>query len=290
MTTEAELAGTALPIDTVMCTVELARRLKLGLDNLRLETLARHWDISQTRAHDAFDDALVLSGCSARPCSGPRARHLAAGAAGHRRRWPNGRVTHDELRPLKTLASRMPCPYLNPGRYQGTQLVQGMRVALSSEVQRTHEELVERILHAGLAYTEGRRPADLPGGVQRARARAGQGLPGPRTRCAGGLRRAVHGQRRVGRPRHRHRRLRPVGGPGPTVRPVLTPTMSSELSADDVRGVVFAKSGVGRRGYDPKSVQELLQLAARRLDGRGYLRADDVRRQAAHVVGVQPRL
>ena len=29
-----------------------------------------------------------------------------------------------------------------------------MRVALSSEVQRTHEELVERILHAGLAYTE----------------------------------------------------------------------------------------------------------------------------------------
>lgn len=53
--------------------------------------------------------------------------------------------------------------------------------------------------------------------------------------------------------------------------------MSSELSADDVRGAVFAKSGVGRRGYDPKSVQELLQLAARRLDGRGYLCADDVR-------------
>ena len=53
--------------------------------------------------------------------------------------------------------------------------------------------------------------------------------------------------------------------------------MSSELSADDVRGVVYATSGVGRRGYDPKSGQELLQLAARRLDGRGYLRADDVR-------------
>ena len=72
-----------------------------------------------------------------------------------RRRWPNGRVTHDELRPLKVLASRMPCPYLNPGHYVcGRPLVQGMRVALAAEVGRTHEELVERILHAGLAYRD----------------------------------------------------------------------------------------------------------------------------------------
>ena len=64
-------------------------------------------------------------------------------------------VTHEELRPLKMIASRMPCPYLNPGRFvRGRPLVQGMRVALSAEVSRTHEELVERILHAGLAYTD----------------------------------------------------------------------------------------------------------------------------------------
>jgi DNA polymerase-3 subunit epsilon len=64
-------------------------------------------------------------------------------------------VTHDELRPLKMLAARMPCPYVNPGRHvAGRPLVQGMRVALSAEVKRTHEELVERILHVGLAYTE----------------------------------------------------------------------------------------------------------------------------------------
>ena len=30
-----------------------------------------------------------------------------------------------------------------------------MRVALAAEVGRTHEELVERILHAGLAYSDG---------------------------------------------------------------------------------------------------------------------------------------
>jgi DNA polymerase-3 subunit epsilon len=49
----------------------------------------------------------------------------------------------------------MPCPYLNPGPYVGGRpLVQGMRVALAAEVGRTHEELVERILHAGLAYSD----------------------------------------------------------------------------------------------------------------------------------------
>jgi DNA polymerase-3 subunit epsilon len=153
---EAELAEVELPIDTVMCTVELSRRLDLGLENLKLETLAQHWGVAQTRPHDAFDDALVLSRLLT-----PTLQR----AADHdvwlpirpvtRRRWPNGRVTHDELRPLKMLASRMPCAYLNPGRYvRGRPLVQGMRVALSTECTRTHEELVERILHAGLAYCD----------------------------------------------------------------------------------------------------------------------------------------
>ena len=44
-----------------MCTVELARRLDLGVDNLRLETLAAHWGVSQMQPHDALDDALVLA-------------------------------------------------------------------------------------------------------------------------------------------------------------------------------------------------------------------------------------
>ncbi|OBG49808.1 MULTISPECIES: DEDDh family exonuclease [unclassified Mycobacterium] len=153
---EAELAETELPIDSVMCTVELARRLDLGIDNLRLETLAAHWGVTQERPHDAFDDALVLTGVLASALR--RARERDIWLPVHpvtRRRWPNGRVTHDELRPLKVLASRMPCPYLNPGLYvSGRPLVQGMRVALAAEVGRTHEELVERILHAGLAYTD----------------------------------------------------------------------------------------------------------------------------------------
>lgn len=153
---EAEMAQTVLPIDSVMCTVELARRLDLGLENLRLESLARHWNISQTRAHDAFDDALVLSRVLTPALQRAREKDLWLPVRPvSRRRWPNGAVTHEQLRPLKVLASRMPCPYLNPGRYQcGGPLVQGMRVALSAEVSRTHEELVERIIHAGLAYTD----------------------------------------------------------------------------------------------------------------------------------------
>ncbi|MGI9124898.1 MAG: DEDDh family exonuclease, partial [Mycobacterium sp.] len=153
---EAEIAGTALPVDSVMCTVELARRLDLGVENFRLETLARHGYIKQTRAHDAFDDALVLSRVLAPALQRAREQDLWLPVRPvTRKRWPSGRVSHDELQPLKQLASRMPCPYLNPGRYRTDRpLVQGMRVALSAEVKRTHEEMVERILHAGLAYTD----------------------------------------------------------------------------------------------------------------------------------------
>jgi DNA polymerase-3 subunit epsilon len=153
---EAEIADCELPVDTVMCTVELARRLELGVENLRLETLAAHWGVPQLRPHDAFDDAAVLSRVLAAALSRARERDVWLPVRPvTRRRWPNGRVTHDELRPLKALASRLPCPYLNPGRFvRGRPLVQGMRVALAAEVQRTHEELVERILHAGLAYSD----------------------------------------------------------------------------------------------------------------------------------------
>jgi DNA polymerase III subunit epsilon len=153
---EAELVGAELPIDTVMCTVELSRRLDLGVDNMRLETLAAHWGVSQMKPHDALDDALVLAQILKPALVRARERRVWLPLRPvERRTWPSGLVTHDELRPLKSLASRLPCPYLNPGRFvPGRPLVQGMRVALSAEVTRTHEELVERILHAGLSYTD----------------------------------------------------------------------------------------------------------------------------------------
>lgn len=153
---EAELVGTQLPVDTVMCTVELARRLDLGTENLRLETLARHWGATQLRPHDALDDALVLAQILKPALVQARERKSWLPIRSVRRRvWPNGQVTHEELRPLKVLAARMPCDHLNPGRYvAGRPLVQGMRIALSAEMAHTHEEVIERILDAGLAYAE----------------------------------------------------------------------------------------------------------------------------------------
>ena len=153
---EAELVGAELPVDTVMCTVELARRLELGTENLRLETLASHWGITQMKPHDALDDAMVLAQILKPVLVRARERKVWLPVRPvTRRQWPNGHVTHDELRPLKVLASRLPCPYLNPGRFvTGRPLVQGMRVALAAEVVRTHEELIERIVDAGLAYAD----------------------------------------------------------------------------------------------------------------------------------------
>ncbi|MGX9788730.1 DivIVA domain-containing protein [Mycobacterium sp. MMS18-G62] len=49
------------------------------------------------------------------------------------------------------------------------------------------------------------------------------------------------------------------------------------LTAEHLRGATFEKSPWNKRGYDPKSVNDFLALAARRLDGRGHLSADDVR-------------
>ncbi len=153
---EAEMVGAELPVDTVMCTVELSRRLELGTENLRLETLAGHWGITQMKPHDALDDAMVLAQILKPVLVRARERKVWLPLRPvSRRYWPNGHVTHEELRPLKMLAARLPCVYLNPGRFvAGRPLVQGMRVALSAEVARTHEELIERIVHAGLAFTD----------------------------------------------------------------------------------------------------------------------------------------
>ena len=58
---EARRASTPLPVQSALCTLELARTLELGLDNLKLATLAKHWNVTQARPHDALDDALVLA-------------------------------------------------------------------------------------------------------------------------------------------------------------------------------------------------------------------------------------
>ena len=59
---EAARAGIVLPVDKIMCTVDLARRLTLDVENFKLATLAKFWGVNQARPHDALDDARVLTG------------------------------------------------------------------------------------------------------------------------------------------------------------------------------------------------------------------------------------
>jgi len=59
---EARRCDTELPVTSVLCTLELAALLDLGLGSLSLAALARHWNIPQARPHDALDDARVLAG------------------------------------------------------------------------------------------------------------------------------------------------------------------------------------------------------------------------------------
>jgi len=103
------------------------------------------------RPHDALDDALVLAQIlkpalaeptTARPgCRCAR----CIGAAGPTVRSPTTNCAAEDDRGAAAL--RVP----EPGRFvAGRPLVQGMSVALSTEIGHTYEELIERILHAGI--------------------------------------------------------------------------------------------------------------------------------------------
>jgi DNA polymerase III subunit epsilon len=59
---EAHRARQNLPGRKRLCTLALSRRLGLDVPNHQLGTLARYWGVPQQRAHDAHDDAHVLSG------------------------------------------------------------------------------------------------------------------------------------------------------------------------------------------------------------------------------------
>lgn len=74
---EARRAHTELPVEAVMCTVELARRLDLGVDSLKLGTLAQHFGITQHRPHDALDDAQVLAQIFTHVLKAARANRIA---------------------------------------------------------------------------------------------------------------------------------------------------------------------------------------------------------------------
>ncbi|MFC9491598.1 exonuclease domain-containing protein, partial [Streptomyces hydrogenans] len=51
-----------LPVTQRLCTLALNRRVEPPTDDLSLASLAAHYGVPQTRAHDALDDTRVLAG------------------------------------------------------------------------------------------------------------------------------------------------------------------------------------------------------------------------------------
>ncbi|QNA72733.1 DEDDh family exonuclease [Streptomyces sp. So13.3] len=158
-------AKSTAPVEQRLCTIVLAKELRLPLANHKLESLAAHYGVVQQRAHHALDDARVLAEAF-RP-----SLHLAA-AAGlplplHTCRplteWTEGSVpaarpapaggSYGSYRPSswRPARKRPSCPYPNPGRMapEGP-LMQGMRVAFSGDTGIDRELLEDRATDAGL--------------------------------------------------------------------------------------------------------------------------------------------
>ncbi|MCF6526303.1 DEDDh family exonuclease [Streptomyces sp. JJ36] len=155
------------PVRERLCTIVLAKELRLPLPNHKLETLAAHYGVVPQRAHHALDDARVLAEAF-RP-----SLHLAAEsglelplhACRPLREWADaavpgggsGGASGGGFRPRsyahgwRPSRRRPACPYPNPGRYvPGGRLVQGMRVAISGDTSVERELLEDRAIEAGL--------------------------------------------------------------------------------------------------------------------------------------------
>ncbi|MFB6891959.1 DEDDh family exonuclease [Kitasatospora sp. NPDC056327] len=155
---EFSRAGLHAPVEQRICTMVLARDLRLPLPNGKLSSLAEYFGVHQRQAHNALDDARVLAEAF-RP-----SLHLArsggvplplqscvavtdlgedAAPSPARASWSGSSYRQARKRP--------PCPYPNPGRWQdGRPLVQGMRVAITGDTATDRELLEDRAVEAGL--------------------------------------------------------------------------------------------------------------------------------------------
>lgn len=143
-------AGAILPVERQLCTLAFARRLAPPTANFKLGTLAAHYGVRQTRAHDALDDTRVLAGVLHGLMSDARrfgvSPPLMPPQRDQRRssqRWPKTRTGPKAL-----------CPFAYPGRFQEHgRLVQGMKIAITGETHMERSALAARAETAGLDVT-----------------------------------------------------------------------------------------------------------------------------------------
>ncbi|MGW6693093.1 TerD family protein [Rhodococcus sp. NPDC054953] len=138
---EFQRAGVRTPIENRLCTLALSRRLELDVHNHQLATLADYWRVPQFHAHDALDDARVLTEVFTRSVSLAEALQLplpVVACAGRR----------VAMRPEQV--QRVPSGYRNPGRFDpAVGLVQGMRIVVSGPTRAPRPAIAAALSGAG---------------------------------------------------------------------------------------------------------------------------------------------
>lgn len=138
---EAMRAGLDMPTKQRLCTVALSRRLQVDLPNHKLATLAAHWKVLQSNAHDAYDDAVVVSQIFTHSSRLARSLDLPLPVT----------MCTERLTLYPDSVPRTDCKWQNPGRFESSSgLVQGMRVVISGETNVPRLQLASRLTHAGL--------------------------------------------------------------------------------------------------------------------------------------------
>ncbi|MGW3332066.1 TerD family protein [Streptomyces rubiginosohelvolus] len=131
-----------LPVSQRLCTLALNRQVDPPTDDMKLGTLANHYDVPQQRAHDALDDTRVLAGILRASLREAARLDLPLPLVA----CPPRAESQFTPKPPKT-----PCAYRNPGRLtSGGPLRQGMKVAITGETAHARAELVGRAVAAGL--------------------------------------------------------------------------------------------------------------------------------------------
>ncbi|MFG2871820.1 TerD family protein [Streptomyces sp. NPDC048338] len=165
-----------LPVTQRLCTLALNRRVEPPGAGLSLASLAAHYGVPQTRAHDALDDTRVLAGIFRASLSEAARLDLPLPLVP----CPPRQDPRFAPNPPKT-----PCAYRNPGRpAPGGPLVQGMKIAITGETATSRAELVARAVAAGLnvmssvsRHTSALVTNDTASGSAKARRALAEGVP-----------------------------------------------------------------------------------------------------------------
>lgn len=138
---ESMRAGLDMPTKQRLCTVALSRRLQLDTPNHKLATLAAHWKVLQSNAHDAYDDARVLAQIFTHSSRLARSLDLPL---------PVVKCT-ERLTLYPDSVPRTHCEWENPGPLKpGGGLIQGMRVVISGDTKVPRLRLAAQLNDAGL--------------------------------------------------------------------------------------------------------------------------------------------